>query len=70
MNKVAQKFTVIALLLFVAFVLALSNGNVVDFLHNLQSNSDYLAVYKDIRFPGFWGGLRSVCCLKCSAATA
>ncbi|MBO5924433.1 MAG: iron ABC transporter permease [Lentisphaeria bacterium] len=55
MSKASCKFTLLAVLLCAAVVLALCNGNIVEFLHNLQNNSDYLAIYKDIRLPRILG---------------
>ena len=49
------KFIIFTILLVVAVVLALCNGNIVEFLHNLLNNSDYRAIYYDIRLPRILG---------------
>ena len=50
-----QKSIVLVLLLLIAFVLSLSNGNIMDFLHNVPENKDFLAICCDIRLPRILG---------------
>ena len=55
MKSFRAKFIIFTILLVVAAVLALCNGNIVDFFRNLLNNSDYRAIYWDIRLPRILG---------------
>ncbi len=69
MNKYRLKFIILAVLLLIAVVLALGNGNVVDFLQNLLNDSDYRSIYWDIRLPRILGAAASGVLLAVAGCT-
>ena len=64
-----SRFILLAVLLIIAALLALCNGNLIEAWQNLQTNSDYLAIYRDIRLPRILGAAASGVLLAAAGCT-